>query len=410
MIGRASMALRIDQIGSEQNYGRFGRLLTLHLRRTTATARLFNCACLLTAVILSGCGGRSGATSTEPVDITITGQPTNQSTPAGKIAIFSVTAQGGSALSYQWYKNGKTISGATASTYTTQPITSNDNEAAFTVTITDISGSVTSNSAILSIGPRSPQMGDIRFKGVNFAPSLPGLGGGNIIRLESSTIQNTLGSPLEVGDGVCASNAPSDCSWTVHLYQVSTNLGMFTTYASDLYANLSSTISTVSHPNAVISSLDEHSSNNVFALSYIQTNQTTGFDAAWHTVLPANLQSSVAADGLTGRVVTAISTNASGQVDYISYGWQQDKNIYDVLSVFATSSDVEDQASLMAAQGYIITATGRSNTNNDFILVGTRVQGDSIPRPFVLNQGFENGYAIVGAVFDSNGNTFFGEQ
>lgn len=160
----------------------------------------------------------------------------------------------------------------------------------------------------------------------------------------------------------------------------------------------------------MITSLDEHDSANAFALSYIQTAQATGFDAAWHTVSSSDLQASVTADGLSGRVVTAISTKASGQVDYLSYGWQQDSNKYDVLSVFATNSDVEDQASSMAAQGYIITAVGSSNTDNGFILVGTRVQGDSLPRSFVLNQGFENGYAIVGAVFDSKGNTFFGEK
>lgn len=408
------MALRINSIVHEKNQGFSGHQLALPLRDVIAIVLPFNGACLLIVAMLGaiicGCGGRSGATPTETADITITGQPTNQSAPEGQTAVFGVTAQGGSALSYRWYKNGKAIIGASTSIYTTNPITSTDNGASFTVTITDNSGSAKSNEAVLSIGPRSPRMGDIRFKGVDFASSLPSLGGGNIVGLEASTIQNTYGSPLKVGSGICGSNTPLDCGWTVYLYQVSTSLGMSTTYASDLYTNLSNSISAASQPNAVISSLDEHPSNNVFALSYIQTAQTTGFDASWHTVSPENLQSSVVAEGLSGRVVTAISTNTSGQVDYLSYGWKQDSDEYDVLSVFATNSNVEDQASSMAAQGYIITAVGSSGTDNGFILVGTRIQGDSLPRPFALNQGFENGYAIVGSVFDFNGNTFLGEK
>jgi len=59
-----------------------------------------------------------------------------------------------------------------------------------------------------------------------------------------------------------------------------------------------------------------------------------------------------------------------------------------------------------AVQGYIITATGLADGNGDIFLVGTRVQGDTMPRPFMAAQGsseimamWQQGYAPVGAIF-----------
>src|SRR5207249_2774894 len=54
-----------------------------------------------------------------PVAPTITTQPTSQTVTAGQRATFTVTATGTAPLSYQWQKNGTTIGGATAASYTT---------------------------------------------------------------------------------------------------------------------------------------------------------------------------------------------------------------------------------------------------------------------------------------------------
>jgi len=62
----------------------------------------------------------------------IVSQPVSQSITAGQTATFSVTASGTAPLSYQWYKNGAAVGGATSPTYTTPAETTSDNGAQFT--------------------------------------------------------------------------------------------------------------------------------------------------------------------------------------------------------------------------------------------------------------------------------------
>jgi hypothetical protein len=81
----------------------------------------------------------------------ITTQPANQTVNAGQPATFSVVAAGTAPLSYQWYKGAVAISGATASSYTTPAAATTDNGAAFKVTVTNSAGTVTSNSAVLTV-------------------------------------------------------------------------------------------------------------------------------------------------------------------------------------------------------------------------------------------------------------------
>ncbi len=87
-------------------------------------------------------------TATAP---SITKQPANQSITAGQTAQFQVVAAGTAPLSYQWQKNVAPILGATSSTYTTPVTTSADNGETFRVVISNSDGSVTSNSAALSV-------------------------------------------------------------------------------------------------------------------------------------------------------------------------------------------------------------------------------------------------------------------
>ena len=81
----------------------------------------------------------------------ITEQPTAKTVDPNATATFSVTATGTAPFSYQWQKDGTDISGATSSTYTTPATSSADNNAAFTVVVTNSHGSATSNAAILSV-------------------------------------------------------------------------------------------------------------------------------------------------------------------------------------------------------------------------------------------------------------------
>jgi hypothetical protein len=81
----------------------------------------------------------------------ITMQPGNTSIVAGQTATFSVGASGTAPLSYQWRKNGTAISGATSSSYSTPAETTADNGAQFTVVVSNLAGSLTSNAAILTV-------------------------------------------------------------------------------------------------------------------------------------------------------------------------------------------------------------------------------------------------------------------
>src|SRR5213075_1422776 len=82
---------------------------------------------------------------------TITTQPVSQTVTAGQAATFKVVAAGTAPLSYQWQKNGANISGATSASYVTPATTSSDNGATFDVVVSNSAGTVTSNTATLTV-------------------------------------------------------------------------------------------------------------------------------------------------------------------------------------------------------------------------------------------------------------------
>ncbi len=111
---------------------------------------------LLSVLPFAGCGSSSPAASggggtSLPQPPAITSQPMNQTVAAGQSATFSVTATGNSPLSYQWYENGTAIQGATSSSYTTAPTTAADNGDTFSVAVTDLGGTTTSNTVTLTL-------------------------------------------------------------------------------------------------------------------------------------------------------------------------------------------------------------------------------------------------------------------
>jgi hypothetical protein len=97
------------------------------------------------------------------------------------------------------------------------------------------------------------------------------------------------------------------------------------------------------------------------------------------------------------------------RITYLSYGWQADRStVYETQVATATLGTASTVAQGLAAQGYIITASGSTQAadGTGVLMVGTRVQGDTMPRPMMivplaqesagLNQLFQQGYAIVG--------------
>jgi hypothetical protein len=105
-------------------------------------------------MLISGCTGYVAVkTAATPVSPLIQSQPANQAVTAGQTASFSVAATGTAPLSYQWQKNGRVITGATSSSYTTPPTSTSDSGAQFTVLVGNSAGSVTSKVATLTVNP-----------------------------------------------------------------------------------------------------------------------------------------------------------------------------------------------------------------------------------------------------------------
>ena len=84
----------------------------------------------------------------------ISAQPTDQYTTVGGSATFSVTASGSGSLTYQWNFGGSAISGATGSSYTVTNAQAS-NSGAYTVTVTNSNGSVTSSAGNLYVNTGS---------------------------------------------------------------------------------------------------------------------------------------------------------------------------------------------------------------------------------------------------------------
>ncbi len=88
----------------------------------------------------------------------INNQPTNQTAGPGSNATFGVGATGTEPLFYQWYKdatnilvNGGHIKGANTSQLTIKDVQTNDDNSVYSVTITNLAGSVTSSNAVLTV-------------------------------------------------------------------------------------------------------------------------------------------------------------------------------------------------------------------------------------------------------------------
>jgi beta-glucanase (GH16 family) len=99
------------------------------------------------AITLNVSGG--GTTSSGAPSITT--QPAGQTVTVGQHALFNVTASGAS--TYQWKKNGTAIGGANGSSYYTGALQSGDAGAAYSVTVSNGSGSVESSAETISINP-----------------------------------------------------------------------------------------------------------------------------------------------------------------------------------------------------------------------------------------------------------------
>ena len=349
-----------------------------------------NVAVLLAGVLpIAGCGGK-GSAIVQSGSVVIFTQPTNQAVPIGRTATFTVgattspTSAGTHPLTYQWIKNGVALPEATASSYTTPTVSLADNGTQYQVTVTSGSDSVTSAVAILTAGPRAPGAGDVRYllwqqagPQIENAPiGIGQLGDGQ------GYINNALGTPLSLGANA---NHPS-CGWDYNYLGLPSSMGgQFTTYYqsdnTQTQESWQSYLESINNPNVVIFSADLEPSCRTIGVAWVQV-QAGGFDYKLEEVAPSAVSATIVNDGSASRIVTAaIYDSASKEWALISYGWQGDTGtVYESQSAIVTGTQVWSEAQTLANQGYFISAVGGNNTHG-YLMVGMRVQGDTLPRP-----------------------------
>lgn len=364
---------------------------------------------LLLLLLVAGCGSAPAVPPTSPAIVT---QPAAQSTPLGEFATFTVVASGSAPLTYQWNEAGSPLPGATSATYVTPAVQASDSGSAFTVVVANAGGSVTSKSATLTVGPRSPKQGDLRFNQVDAPAWAEGIQPGGIatrlLPFDQAQYTNFVGGPFQLGPGLCLQETQYDCQWFYEAAPLPLGVtGLVYTYQSDALENLEPDMASFSTANSIVTTLDEEPANDIFAVGYASTTQTTGFAMTVSNVALADLESVSTELGAESQVITAISFNASGQLDVLSYSWQSDPStVYDAQVATTTFEAVPSAAQQLAADGYIITAFG-GNSTDGLVLVGTKVHGDTLPRPIIVGSSFEQesaGFAQVALSFYFNGN------
>jgi hypothetical protein len=77
-------------------------------------------------------------------------QPQSQSAVVKGTVTFSVLASGTPAPTYQWYRDGVAIAGATGTSYMISPVFAS-HAGTYTVVATNSAGSVTSSGAVLTV-------------------------------------------------------------------------------------------------------------------------------------------------------------------------------------------------------------------------------------------------------------------
>lgn len=404
--------------------------------------RLPQCAlCFCAVLLVTGCGAKSASVqpfTPTPVAISITVQPLSQRIPPGGTATFAVSATSTAPLSYQWSDNGTEIAGATGASYTTPEIPLGTSVPSligtYQVTVSNSSSSVTSNTAALTAGPRSPKPGDLRYM-IEEQVGLPGLyDAGFTTDVSAGTVStpNSVGSALSMGNITCgdpAAGVSSVCGWQIFMFALPppmTGINMF--YKAGNYTDFTSDMQPILTSDVVLISLDLEPANDAYGVATVQTTQPGGFDYRLEPIpmgtdLQTEIQGQADQDGAASRIITAVSFDDKlGQADLISYGWTGDTStVYDTKTmIIASEGDVAAAAITLAGEGYVISAFGGNETDG-YLLVGTRVKGDSLPRQICVFQHWatlsstpclDNGFydTMVVKLYDNDDSTDITEQ
>ena len=142
-------------------------------------------------------------------------QPASQTVMVGSNVTFSVTATGTQPLSYQWFKNGIIIAGATATSYAILSVQTND-VGSYSVQVSNAVGSITSTGATLSVTLPPPSIT------VRHASAYPGtitfdIDGQRYIIEPGQTIQVLVAAPTQLYIWECIfSGSVQNCEWDAY--------------------------------------------------------------------------------------------------------------------------------------------------------------------------------------------------
>ena len=140
-----------------------GATSTYYLVQAVAATDAGSYTCVITnSVGLVGVSVTSAAaTVVVQASVSIAIQPVPVQVSESQTANFSLVAQGVGTLTYQWYRNGTAIPGATATSYTTPSTVLSDNQSTFYCIVTSTLGTATpttvqSATALLTVVPLVP--------------------------------------------------------------------------------------------------------------------------------------------------------------------------------------------------------------------------------------------------------------
>jgi hypothetical protein len=143
-------------------------------------------------------------------------------------------------------------------------------------------------------------------------------------------------------------------------------------------------LQSLASPTTVINTMDIQPVCGSVAVGMILTTQGS-FDQRLEVVPSSQVQAQVTQDGQDSRIVTAVSSDGSGNVDMLSYGWTGDTTtVYEAQTYLVQLSQIGATATTLANDGYFISAFGGNDTDG-YLLIGMRVKGDTLPRPINVN-------------------------
>lgn len=206
--------------------------------------------------------------------------PLTQNVNGGSSVTLSVVATGSSPLSYQWQKGGQNIAGATNSTFTLNSAGAGDS-AAYTATVTNPNGSISSNAATVTV---------ITLPVITTQPARSQVADGGAV---SFTVVATSPAPLSYQwqkDGVALSGA-TGATYAIAVAQVG-NAGTYTVLVSNSAGAVMSSAATLSVVPAgttashVVAGTG-YISGGVVTISNTYTYSGTATSLGWQVLLPA---------------------------------------------------------------------------------------------------------------------------